>query len=112
MKGGMKAFSGRQCRPLPRGTPHLSGAEMEALLHDFPGWTLQQGAISKTFSFPDYHRTLAFVNAVAWIAQQQDHHPELNVSYEHCRVSFNTHSIGGISENDFICAARIEGLFV
>jgi len=54
---------------------------VEALLRDFPGWTLQQRAISKTFSFPDYHRTLAFVNAVAWIAHQQDHHPELNFSY-------------------------------
>jgi len=106
----MKGFSGRQCRPLAQGTPSLSSAEVEALLRDFPGWTMRQGTISKDFAFPDYHHTLAFVNTVAWIAHQQDHHPELNVCYDHCRVSFNTHSIGGISENDFICAAKVEGL--
>ena len=110
MNGRIKSFSGRSCRPFPPGTPPLSGAEVAALLRDFPGWTMHQGAIIKTFAFPDYQHTLAFVNAVAWIAQRQDHHPELNVFYDHCRVSFNTHSIGGISENDFICAARIESL--
>jgi 4a-hydroxytetrahydrobiopterin dehydratase len=107
----MTGYSGRQCQPLPRGTPPLSGTEVEALLRDFPGWTMRQGSLSKEFAFPDYRHTIAFVNAVAWIAHQQDHHPEMNVSYDRCRVSFNTHSIGGISENDFICAARIEGLF-
>ena len=107
----MKDFALRQCRPLPEGTPPIPAPEVETLLRDFPGWTMCQGTISKSFAFPDYHHTIAFVNAVAWIAQQQDHHPELNVFYDHCRVSFNTHSIGGISEKDFICAARIEGLF-
>jgi len=109
--GGMKQLALRQCRPLPKGTAPLSAPEVGALLRDYPDWKIHQGAISKTFVFSDYHQTLAFVNAVAWIAQRQDHHPELNVFYDHCRVSFNTHSIGGISENDFICAARIEGLF-
>ena len=88
----------------------MAVAEVTATLAQFGGWALDNGAIVKTFSFPDYHRTLAFVNTVAWIAHQQDHHPELQVHYDRCRVSFNTHSIGGISENDFICAARIEEL--
>jgi 4a-hydroxytetrahydrobiopterin dehydratase len=106
----MHEYAQRHCRPLPKGTPPLSGAEIGALLPDFKGWSLENGAIAKTFSFPDYHRTIAFVNAVAWIANQQDHHPEMQVHYDRCRVAFNTHSIGGISENDFICAARIEEL--
>ena len=54
---------------------------------------------------------LPFVNAVAWIAHDQGHHPDLEVSYRHCRVSYTTHAIGGLSDNDFICAARVEGLF-
>ena len=107
---GMKAFAERHCRVLPAGTPALAAEAVQALLHDFPGWTLQQEAIRKSFRFADYPRTLAFVNAVAWIAQQQDHHPELQVTYDRCEVAYNTHSIGGISENDFICAARIESL--
>ena len=69
-----------------------------------------RGVIAKTWSFPNYHETLAFVNAVAWIAHRQDHHPDMTVSYGRCRVEFSTHSIGGISENDLICAAKIEAL--
>lgn len=107
----MREFARRLCRPLPKGTATLTDAEIAATLQDFNGWSLENGAIAKTFPFPDYHRTIAFVNAVAWIANQQDHHPELLVHYDRCQVSFNTHSIGGISENDFICAARIEDLF-
>ena len=83
--------------------------EIESL-KEVPGWSLQDGAITRTFEFPDYHRTMAFVNAVAWIAHQEDHHPDLAVSYSKCTVRYNTHSIGGISENDFICAAKIEAL--
>lgn len=108
--GVAEGFARRQCRPLSKGTASIPAVEVEALLRDFPGWTLRDAAIEKTFSFSDYHHTIAFVNAVAWIAHKQDHHPELNVFYDRCRVSFNTHSIGGISENDFICAARIEGI--
>ena len=107
----MKDFARRQCSPLPEGTTPLSESEVRALLTRFNGWSLQGGAIAKTFAFANYHRTQAFVNALAWIAHEQDHHPELSVSYGQCRVAFNTHSIGGISENDFICAARIEALF-
>ncbi|MSQ51135.1 MAG: 4a-hydroxytetrahydrobiopterin dehydratase [Betaproteobacteria bacterium] len=106
----MSDFAHRHCRPLTKGTAPISDAEVSATLRQFDGWARDKGAITKTFSFPDYHRTLAFVNAVAWIAHREDHHPELQIHYDRCRVSFNTHSIGGISENDFICAARIEEL--
>ena len=88
----------------------MTTAEIEAHLADAPGWTLVSGAIEKRYAFPDYHRTMAFVNALAWIANAQDHHPDLLVSYGACTVRFNTHSVGGISINDFICAARVDEL--
>ncbi len=74
------------------------------------GWHLDNGAIEKTFSFKNYHETMAFVNALAWVAHTEDHHPDLAVSYNRCVVRFNTHSVGGISVNDFICAAKADAL--
>ena len=74
------------------------------------GWKLIDGALEKTYSFPDFHRTMAFVNAVAWIAHEQDHHPDLLVAYSRCTVNWSTHSVGGLSLNDFICAARVDAL--
>jgi len=99
-----------RCKPLPKGTPALVRAEIESLLERVPGWTYDGKVITKTFSFDDYYETMAFVNAVAWIAHREDHHPDMTVGYNRCRVDFNTHSVGGISRNDFICAARIEAL--
>jgi len=107
----MHALAAKNCRPLPKGTPALAAADVAAMLRELEGWNLENGAISKTFFFPDYQQTLAFVNAVAWIATRQDHHPDLLVQFDRCRVSYATHSVGGISENDFISAARIEELF-
>mgnify|MGYP000060618870 CR=1 FL=1 len=67
-------------------------------------------AITKTFRFDDYHETMAFVNAVAFIAHTQDHHPDLSVHYDRCEVRYSTHDVGGLSENDFICAAKAGAL--
>jgi 4a-hydroxytetrahydrobiopterin dehydratase len=72
---------------------------------------VQDGMLVKTFRFKNYHQTMAFVNATAWISHQEDHHPDLAVSYGSCRVGYMTHAIGGLSENDFICAAKVDGLF-
>ena len=66
--------------------------------------------ISKTYRFRNYHETMAFVNATAWVSHREDHHPDLEVSYRECRVRYRTHAIGGLSENDFICAAKIDAL--
>lgn len=93
----------------------LSGAPMtEAAIRDHlaqvSGWHLHNGAIEKAFSFKNYHETIAFVNALAWVAHTEDHHPELVVSYDRCVLRFNTHSVGGISINDFICAAKADAL--
>jgi 4a-hydroxytetrahydrobiopterin dehydratase len=65
-------------------------------------------AIRKTFRFADYYRTLAFVNALAFVAHREDHHPDLGVHYDRCVVRYSTHDVGGLSENDFVCAAKAE----
>jgi 4a-hydroxytetrahydrobiopterin dehydratase len=106
----MNALAGRNCKPLAAGTPALTRAQIESLLKEVPGWTYDGKVIAKTWSFKNFHETMAFVNALAWVAHREDHHPDLSVGYNRCRVEFSTHSIGGISENDFICAAKIEAL--
>ncbi len=105
----MSNLATRRCQPL-EGQPPFTAAEVQSHLATAPGWTLVDGAIQKRFDFPDYHRTMAFVNALAWIAHVEDHHPDLLVSYSRCTVRFNTHSVGGISINDFICAAKVDAL--
>jgi pterin-4a-carbinolamine dehydratase len=67
-------------------------------------------SLERTWKFTDFHRTMAFVNAVAWIAHVEDHHPDLEVGYNRCRMRYTTHAIGGLSENDFICAAKVDAL--
>ena len=88
----------------------MSAADVQAQLSQAPGWSLVDGAIQKRYEFADYHHTMAFVNALAWVAHAQDHHPDLLVSYNRCSVRYSTHSVGGISINDFICAARVDAL--
>jgi 4a-hydroxytetrahydrobiopterin dehydratase len=103
----------RQCLACTPSTPKLTSTQCKALLNQLHAdWLLDTSAreISRTFKFKDYYQTMAFVNAVAWIANQQDHHPELVVNYNHCQVRYSTHAIGGLSENDFICAAKIDAL--
>jgi len=79
-------------------------------LHAVPGWQAKDGAIAKAFPFKNYYETMAFVNAVAWIAHNEDHHPDMEVGYNKCTVKYSTHSVGGLSENDFICAAKVNSL--
>jgi 4a-hydroxytetrahydrobiopterin dehydratase len=109
----MTDLHARRCRPWPPGTPPLTGARATELLAALAaGWSVSGDgrSLHRLFEFADYYRTMAFVNAVAWIAHAEDHHPDLEVGYDRCRVSFSTHSVGGLSENDFICAARIDAL--
>jgi 4a-hydroxytetrahydrobiopterin dehydratase len=106
----MNDLAARKCTPLPSGTPPLGASQIEALLAQVPGWCYADGAIAKTWRFENFHHTMAFVNAVAWIAHREDHHPDMTVAYNRCSVKFSTHSVGGISENDFISAAKIEAM--
>jgi 4a-hydroxytetrahydrobiopterin dehydratase len=91
-----------------------TATEIVANLAKLQGWTLTGDgvdvAIEKTFRFDNYFETIAFVNALALVAHQQDHHPELHVTYQCCTVRFNTHDTGGLSASDFDCAARVDAL--
>ena len=101
----------RHCSP-QEGKTAFDRAEAERLLAAIPEWKLTAAgaAIERTFRFKNYYETIAFVNALAFIAHREDHHPDLEVGYNRCTVRFSTHSVKGLSENDFICAARIDAL--
>jgi 4a-hydroxytetrahydrobiopterin dehydratase len=88
----------------------MGETEIRSHLALVSGWTWKDGAIEKTFSFRNYHETIGFVTALAWIANTEDHHPALQITYDRCVVRFDTHSVGGISLNDFICAAKADAL--
>lgn len=99
-----------QCHPIPRGSAPLAAAASRELLTQLPQWRLadDNASLSREFRFRDFYATMAFVNAVAWIAHRQDHHPDIQVGYNHCLVTWSTHAVGGLSRNDFICAARTD----
>jgi 4a-hydroxytetrahydrobiopterin dehydratase len=93
-------------------TSLLTRNEIDSHLKEIsPEWrpAKDSRSISRTFKFRNYYETMAFVNVVAMIAHQQDHHPEMTVTYNTCRVEFSTHSVDGLSMNDFICAAKVDG---
>ena len=103
----------KHCIACAPGTPALPEQVIRNVLADLSGWELRMSPspeICKTYKFANYHETIAFVNAVAWVSHREDHHPDLEVGYNRCRVRYSTHSIGGISENDLICAAKVESL--
>jgi 4a-hydroxytetrahydrobiopterin dehydratase len=103
------ALASKQCSDLSAGAPALNHNEASALLTQLePQWQMiDNRAISFNYSFKNYYQTMAFVNVIAQIAHQQNHHPDLLVSYNRCTVTYSTHSIAGLSINDFICAAKI-----
>ena len=90
----------------------LEPAQVQSLLDEVPGYAVDAAGaiITKQYAFADFYETIAFVNALAYIANQEDHHPDLAVSYNKCTVGFSTHDAGGLTENDFICAARVNAL--
>lgn len=102
----------QHCQPVARGTSPLDQAAIAELLPQLPQWALADDhtALRREFRFRDFYATMAFVNAVAWVAHKQDHHPDLQVGYNRCLVTWSTHAVGGLSRNDFICAARIDML--
>ena len=102
----------KTCKPCAPGTPALTREQATTLLPQAPGWSINATAteLARTFTFKNYYETMAFVNAMAFIVHREDHHPDLEVSYNRCHIRFSTHSIKGLSENDFICAAKINAL--
>ena len=106
----MSVLYEQQCKPADE-LVKLEAKEANALLARLDGWQIAaSGQLERPFVFHNYYETMAFVNAVAWIAHGQDHHPDLQVGYKRCTVSYITHAVGGLSENDFICAAKVEHL--
>ena len=105
-------LASQHCTPR-KGKEHaLDQAKVTDLLAQLPGWqvTADGKAIVKDFKFRDFHHTLGFINAVGFMANQEDHHPDLEAGYGHCQILWSTHDVGGLSLNDFICAARVEAL--
>ena len=104
----------RHCLPCEGGISPLETAQVQALLKKIDArWSVAQGeTLVAEFPFKDYYQTSAFVNAVVWIAHEQDHHPDISFGYKLATVRYSTHAIGGLSENDFICAAKIDALLV
>jgi len=108
----MSDLTEKKCVACEAGVPPLSREQAETLLKQLDQWKFNEDAtlISKEFKFKNFFRTMGFVNAVAFIANQENHHPDLEVSYGKCTITFQTHAIKGLSENDFICAAKIDQL--
>ena len=108
----MSDLLSKKCVPCEGGVAKLDEQSVGVLMAQVPGWALSPGgdAINRTFTFSNYWQTMAFVNAVAWVAHTEDHHPDMSVHWGKCVVTFNTHAVGGLSDNDFICAAKVSAL--
>ena len=109
----MSELTQKHCKPCEGGIAPLSLAEAQALQSKLHAqWTLDAAgkSIERHWKFRNFYHTMSFVNAVAHLANTEDHHPDLEVGYGYCRVKFTTHAIDGLSENDFICAAKVDAL--
>ena len=108
----MNELARKKCKPCEGGVAPLTPEQVKPMLKGLPGWSLDaSGMITRTYKFANYYQTMAFVNAAAWVSHREDHHPDMAVGYNECRVSYVTHAISGLSENDFICAAKLDALF-
>jgi 4a-hydroxytetrahydrobiopterin dehydratase len=106
-------LTNKHCKPCEGGVSPLDAEQAGKLLSELhDDWSIDPAGkeISRTWSFKNYYQTMAFVNALAWVAHAEDHHPDIEVGYNRCHVRYSTHAIGGLSENDFICAAKIDAL--
>jgi 4a-hydroxytetrahydrobiopterin dehydratase len=101
------ALAARHCKS---GAAKLGGDALAVHLSALPGWSRRGEQIEKSYRFGNFHETIGFVNALAWIANREDHHPDLAVSFDRCVVAWSTHDAGGITDNDAICAARTDRL--
>jgi 4a-hydroxytetrahydrobiopterin dehydratase len=102
----------KHCAACNAQTPKVSAEQARLLLPEIPGFEIDANVskLVKLFTFKNYYETMAFVNAIAFMAHREDHHPDLEVGYKTCRVTYSTHDVGGLSENDFICAAKVNAL--
>ena len=107
----MNELARKKCVPCEGGVAPLTPDQVRPMLKGLEGWSVDGKMITKTYQFRNYFETMAFVNAAAWVSHREDHHPDMLIGYNKCRVSYITHAIDGLSENDFICAAKQDALF-
>jgi 4a-hydroxytetrahydrobiopterin dehydratase len=102
----------KKCSVCEGGSSPLDKNSCDRLLKEVPGWDLAKDtkSITRRFSFKGFYATMGFVNAIAYVVQKEGHHPDMEVGYNYCNVKFTTHAIDGLSENDFICAAKVNAL--
>ena len=98
----------KHCKPCEGGTVPYNAQQTKEMLKQLKAWIVEDGKLVKLYPFKNYYETMAFVNALAWVSHREDHHPDLEVGYNHCRVRYSTHDVGGLSRNDFVCAAKVE----
>jgi 4a-hydroxytetrahydrobiopterin dehydratase len=108
----MSDLTAKKCAPCEGGVAPLTKPRRPRCASSCTDWRLAADAksLQRSLKFKDFYRTMSFVNAVAYVANTEDHHPDLEIGYDYCRVTFTTHSIGGLSQNDFICAAKLDRL--
>lgn len=108
----MTNLKNRHCKPCEGGVRPLDESNSMLHLEQLPGWHLSENkkGIVRRLKFKNFAATMSFINAMARMADQQDHHPDFSAGYNYCEVRYTTHAIGGLSENDFICAAKINDL--
>jgi 4a-hydroxytetrahydrobiopterin dehydratase len=101
-----------RCVGCEGGIPALTPDEIKQLLPQIPHWIVSPDnkSVHREFKFKGFYKTMAFVNAVAFIANQENHHPDLEVGYDYCRIKYTTHAVNGLTQNDFICAAKVNAL--
>jgi 4a-hydroxytetrahydrobiopterin dehydratase len=108
----MEQLHEKRCLACEAGVRPLTHDDIQQLLKKVKNWEVNADdtMITRRFTFKGFYKTMAFVNAIAWIANQENHHPDLEVGYNYCVVHYTTHAIKGLSENDFICAAKVDAL--
>lgn len=108
----MTSLSDKRCLPCEGGVAALRYEQAVQLMGQVPDWELRPDGreLIRRFKFKNFYETMAFVNAIAWMAHQENHHPDLELGYNYCMVRYSTHAIGGLSDNDFICAAKVDQL--
>ncbi len=108
----MSSLTSQHCLPCEGGVAPLNTDEIMHYMKELKQWQVSSDhkTIQKSFKFGNYYETMAFVNAIAWLSHLENHHPDLQVSYNHCDVSYTTHAIDGLSTNDFVCAAKVDAI--
>ncbi|MCM8543156.1 MAG: 4a-hydroxytetrahydrobiopterin dehydratase [Lentisphaeraceae bacterium] len=108
----MSGLSQKKCKPCEGGVDPMSESEISTMMSNFPEWEYKNGRVVRKWDFKNHYEAMAFINAVAWVSHKENHHPYITVGYRDVLVEYWTHAINGISENDFICAAKVNEILV